>query len=132
MSTEMDLSFGSIPFIGRFRLTKLPSLDAVVQRSKKIAKKVPFADDVTALYFCAVDKAVPLKIKASIIASLAYLVLPTDAVPDFLVAIGFTDDVAVMTALYSLVSSHITEDHRRKARAALGIAEKDDVASEAA
>jgi uncharacterized membrane protein YkvA (DUF1232 family) len=118
--------FSDIPYISRFRLTKLPTLDAVVGRAKKIAAKVPFSDDVIALYFCAIDRKVPLKIKASIIASLAYLVLPIDAVPDFLVGLGFTDDVAVMTALYSMVSGHITDEHRQFARAALGSPEKVD------
>ncbi len=116
----MSSLFGEIPYVSRFRLTNLPSLDAVIARTKKIATKVPFADDVTSLYFCAIDRKVPLKIKASIIASLAYLVLPTDAIPDFLIGFGFTDDVAVMTALYSLVSGHITDEHRRLARKALG------------
>jgi uncharacterized membrane protein YkvA (DUF1232 family) len=118
--------FSDIPYISRFRLPTLPTLDAVVGRAKKIAAKVPFSDDIIALYFCAIDRKVPLKIKASIIASLAYLVLPIDAIPDFLVGLGFTDDVAVMTALYSMVSGHITDEHRQLARAALGSSEKVD------
>jgi uncharacterized membrane protein YkvA (DUF1232 family) len=77
---------------------------------------VPFSDDVVALYFCATDKAVPVKVKVSIIAALAYLVLPADVIPDFLVGLGFTDDVAVLTAVYSLVSSHINDTHRKAAK----------------
>jgi uncharacterized membrane protein YkvA (DUF1232 family) len=124
--------FGDIPYISRFRLAKLPSLEAVTSRAKKIASKVPFSDDVVALYFCAIDRKVPLKIKTSIIASLAYLVLPIDVIPDFLVGFGFTDDVAVMTALYSLVSGHITDEHRQLARSALGSATRADVPVEEA
>jgi uncharacterized membrane protein YkvA (DUF1232 family) len=129
---HMTSIFGNIPYISKYRLTSLPSLDNVVARSKKIASKVPFADDVIALYFCAVDRKVPLKIKASIIASLAYLVLPVDAVPDFLLGLGFTDDVAVMTALYSLVSGHITDEHRRLARRALDTPEATEAVVEEA
>lgn len=122
----METVFGKIPFVSKFNVSSLPSLEAVAARVKKIAGKIPFADDVTALYFCAIDRKVPLKIKGSIIASLAYLVLPMDAVPDFLVALGFTDDVAVMTALYSLVSNHITDEHRRLAGEALGVAPEEN------
>lgn len=124
--------FGNIPYLSRFHLTKLPSLEAVVGRAKSITAKVPFADDVVALYFCAVDGKVPLKVKGSIIASLAYLVLPIDAVPDFLIGMGFTDDVAVLTALYSMVSGHISDEHRKLARAALGISEKEITPGESA
>ncbi len=112
----MDAVFEKFPFLKRFELGQLPKLADIADRAKKIANKVPFSDDVVALYFCAIDKAVPAKVKVSIIAALAYLVLPADVIPDFLVGLGFTDDVAVLTAVYSLVSSHINEGHRRSAK----------------
>jgi len=112
----MDAIFEKFPFLKRFELSRLPMLAEIADRAKKIANKVPFSDDVVALYFCAIDKAVPAKVKVSIIGALAYLVLPADVIPDFLVALGFTDDVAVLTAVYSLVSNHITDEHRRAAK----------------
>jgi uncharacterized membrane protein YkvA (DUF1232 family) len=116
----MDTIFSKFAYLKSFDLSQLPSIADVGARAKTIAHKVPFSDDVVALYFCAIDKSVPTKVKASIIAALAYLVLPADFVPDFLVGLGFTDDVAVLTALYSMVSSHINDSHRKQAKAFFG------------
>jgi uncharacterized membrane protein YkvA (DUF1232 family) len=112
----MDAVYQKFPFLKRFELVQLPTLADVGNRAKAIANKVPFSDDIVALYFCAIDKSVPSKVKISIVAALAYLVLPVDLIPDILVGLGFTDDVAVLTAVYSLVSSHITDAHRKDAK----------------
>ena len=45
--------------------------------------------------------------------------LPIDAVPDLLVGIGFTDDVTVLLAALAMVGTHITNEHRDKAKRAL-------------
>lgn len=42
--------------------------------------------------------------------------LPIDAIPDFVLGLGFTDDMAVLLAAYNVVRNHVTEDHRRRAR----------------
>jgi len=47
-----------------------------------------------------------------IIASLAYLILPTDLIPDFLPGIGFTDDAAVFILAFRQLSQEL--DHFRK------------------
>ncbi len=78
--------------------------------------RVPFADEVLAAYYCAFDAATPLKVKATLLGALAYFVLPFDVIPDFLLGVGFTDDLAVLVTAITLVRSHITEAHRRKAR----------------
>jgi uncharacterized membrane protein YkvA (DUF1232 family) len=49
--------------------------------------------------------------------ALAYFVMPFDAIPDFLIGLGYTDDLAVLLAAYTLCKTHITDDHRAKARA---------------
>lgn len=116
----MDTLFSKFSYLRNFDLSQMPSISDVGSRAKAIAHKVPFSDDVVALYFCALDKSVPIKVKASIVAALAYLVLPADFVPDFLIGLGFTDDVAVLTALYSMVSAHITDDHRKQAKKFFG------------
>jgi uncharacterized membrane protein YkvA (DUF1232 family) len=51
--------------------------------------------------------------------ALAYFVLPTDVIPDYLPVIGYTDDAAVLAAAVKLVASHITVDHREAARRVL-------------
>lgn len=86
---------------------------------RKAARAIPFADDVVAAYFCALDPATPHKVRGVLLAALAYFVLPADAVPDFIVGLGFTDDVTVLLAAISMVGGHITPVHREAARAAL-------------
>lgn len=85
----------------------------------KVAGKIPFAEDLAAAYFCAVDPSTPGRVKGILFAALAYFVLPADAIPDFLAGIGFTDDAAVLAIAISMVSRHMTVAHRARARAAL-------------
>jgi uncharacterized membrane protein YkvA (DUF1232 family) len=87
---------------------------------RRSAAKVPFLPDVVAAYFCALDSRTPLRVRATLLAALAYFVLPLDAVPDLLPALGFTDDAAVLLTALGLVSGHVTDEHKAKAREALG------------
>ena len=51
------------------------------------------------------------------LAALGYFVLPVDVIPDFVLGLGFTDDIAVLTAAITAVSAHITPAHRLAAKA---------------
>jgi uncharacterized membrane protein YkvA (DUF1232 family) len=93
------------------------------KKLRKVAGKIPFAEDAAAAYFCAVDPATPAKVKATLFAALAYFVMPFDIIPDFLAGIGYTDDAAVLALAISMVARHIKDEHRVRARAALDIAE---------
>jgi uncharacterized membrane protein YkvA (DUF1232 family) len=86
---------------------------------RKAFRQIPFAQDVVAAYYCALDPEVPWRVRATLIGALAYFVAPIDAVPDFLPAIGFSDDVTVLFGAITLVAAHITPDHRERARKAL-------------
>ncbi|MFZ2102128.1 MAG: YkvA family protein [Oricola sp.] len=87
--------------------------------AKKAARAVPFMDEVVAAYFCAFDPKTPVKVRATLLAALAYFVLPLDFIPDFLLGFGFGDDVAVLMAALSAVRNNITDAHRLAARKAL-------------
>jgi uncharacterized membrane protein YkvA (DUF1232 family) len=112
-----------------------PQLPAVIARNERIVQKsfwqklrklagnVPFAEDLAAAYYCAVDPATPSRVKGILFAALAYFVLPFDVIPDFIAGLGFTDDAAVLAMAIGLVSRHITQEHRKRARRALDIAE---------
>ncbi len=89
----------------------------------KVAGRVPFADDLAAAYYCALDPRTPRKAKGVLLAALAYFVLPTDMVPDILVGLGFTDDATVLATALGVVGAHIQEPHRRAARRLLGLPE---------
>lgn len=86
---------------------------------KRFAARVPFVDDIVAAYYCALDPATPLRVRGMLLAALAYFILPTDVIPDFIAGLGFADDLALLTAVTGLVSSHITPTHRAAAARAL-------------
>jgi uncharacterized membrane protein YkvA (DUF1232 family) len=86
---------------------------------RRVAARLPFAEDLLAAYYCAFDRTTPLQVKAALIGALAYFVLPTDAVPDVLPLIGFSDDAAVLVTALRLVSTHMRPEHREAARRAL-------------
>ena len=86
---------------------------------RSFAAQLPFAEDLAAAWFCATDSKTPLKVRGTLLAALAYFIMPIDTIPDILAFVGFTDDMAVITAAIALVSQNITEEHRAKAREAL-------------
>lgn len=93
--------------------------DRFWQTLRRAMRQIPFAEDVVAAYYCALDPQTPFRVRGILLAALAYFVLPFDAIPDILAGIGFTDDVAVLMAAFAAVRSHITPAHRAAAHAAL-------------
>jgi uncharacterized membrane protein YkvA (DUF1232 family) len=83
---------------------------------KRVARRVPFVDQLLAAYYCTVDPKTPLQAKAILMGALAYFVLPIDVIPDFIAGFGFTDDATVLYAAIRSVSRYITDDHRAKAK----------------
>lgn len=86
----------------------------------RVLGRVPFAEELGAVYFCARDPATPARAKAVVYAALAYFVMPADMIPDVIAGVGFTDDATVLTAALSLVGMHVKDAHRRAARVRLG------------
>lgn len=57
--------------------------------------------------------------RAKIVGALGYFILPLDLIPDWLPALGFTDDLAALTwALYA-VAKNLTPDVKANAKAKL-------------
>jgi len=90
----------------------------------RVAGRIPFADDLAAAYYCALDAETPAKVKLVLFAALGYFVLPVDAIPDVLTGLGFTDDATVLATALGLVGAHIQEPHRIAARRLLGLPER--------
>jgi len=86
---------------------------------KQVAAKLPFTEDLLAAYYCAFDKQTPRHIQLALLGAIAYFILPFDFIPDMLPVLGYTDDAAVLATAIRMVATHITEDHREAARAAL-------------
>jgi uncharacterized membrane protein YkvA (DUF1232 family) len=89
------------------------------RKCRRVAAKLPFAEELLAAYYCAFDRNTPLHVKAALIATLAYFVLPADLVPDVLPALGYADDAASLAATMRLVAAHILPAHRQAATEAL-------------
>jgi uncharacterized membrane protein YkvA (DUF1232 family) len=89
------------------------------RKCKRVAAGLPFANELLAAYYCAFDRNTPVHVKAALVATLAYFVLPADAIPDFVPALGFTDDAVSLAVTIRLVAAHILPEHRAAAEAAL-------------
>ena len=48
--------------------------------------------------------------------AIAYFITPTDVIPDFIAAMGYTDDAAVLMAAIRAVGSNLKPHHRERAR----------------
>ena len=90
------------------------------EKLRRVAGKIPFAEDLVAAFYCATDPQTPKRVKLILIGAIAYFIFPTDAVADFLPLVGFADDAAVLAAAITQVASSITDEHRAKARKSLG------------
>ena len=88
-------------------------------RLKRVAKRIPFAEDLLAAWFCARDPATPRRVRMTLLAALGYFVLPVDALPDIMPIFGFTDDAAVIAAAIAAVAGSITIEHRERAKKAM-------------
>jgi len=99
----------------------IPEVDPVSfwKKVRETAGKVPFVDQVVAVWYCALDPATPLKARAIVLGAVAYFVLPFDVVPDVIAGLGYTDDLAIIAAAIRAIRPHITEAHRARAREAL-------------
>ena len=87
------------------------------EKARKTLGRVPFTEDAVAAFHCATDSTTPLRIRVILFGALAYFVMPFDAIPDFIVGLGYTDDAAILIAAFAAASTHITEVHRAAARA---------------
>jgi uncharacterized membrane protein YkvA (DUF1232 family) len=86
---------------------------------KRVARRIPFAEDAVAAYYCALDPQSPTRVRAVLLGALAYFIMPADIVPDLLPGLGFTDDAAVLAYALKTVADHIRPEHRDAAQQAL-------------
>lgn len=92
----------------------------------RVAGRIPFADDLAAAYYAAIDPSTPRKAKAVLFAALGYFVVPSDMIPDIIAGFGFTDDATVLATALSIVGTQVRERHRKAARRLLGLPEPSD------
>jgi uncharacterized membrane protein YkvA (DUF1232 family) len=112
MSTEIETGRELVPYDAK----KLQRDEKKVRRGfwsklRRVMGKIPFANDLLATYFAAMDPKTPTYVRAALMAALAYFVMPIDLVPDFILAFGFGDDAAVLAAAISAMRPHIKMKH---------------------
>lgn len=66
------------------------------------------------LYY-SMDKA-SITDKLMILGALGYFILPTDLIPDFVIGLGYTDDLAALLIVYNRLKANIDETVEEKAR----------------
>jgi uncharacterized membrane protein YkvA (DUF1232 family) len=86
---------------------------------KRVGRRIPFAEDILAAYYCTLDPATPNRVRLVLLGAIAYFIMPVDAVADFLPVLGFADDAALLAAALSQVAGSIKQEHRDRARIAL-------------
>jgi len=106
-------------FAHRTREESARAVKGFWRKLRRVAPHIPFAEDALTVYYCALDRATPTRVRAAIFGALAYFVMPADAMPDILPVFGFTDDAAVIAATIQLIAAYVLPEHREAARRAL-------------
>ena len=82
--------------------------------AKKAGRKAVYY--VLVLYYVSRDPAVPRSLKLKVLGALGYFILPLDFLPDFILGLGFTDDLAALAWALFTMKKYITPEIERKAR----------------
>ncbi len=91
------------------------------RRFMRVARHIPFAEDVLAAFYCATDPTTPFQVRAVLFAALAYFLWPSSFIPRLAIAAGLLDEAAVLVVTLRTLGGAIKPHHREKARATLGM-----------
>lgn len=69
------------------------------------------------LHYAARAPQTPTWARTVIYGTLAYFILPTDAIPDWLVGAGYSDDLSAMVGALVTVAAYVTPEIKEQARA---------------
>lgn len=75
----------------------------------------PLMCQVMKLYYASLNPKTPAWAKAVIYGTLAYFILPIDAIADLIPGIGYTDDLGAVAAAVTTVAAYIDADVKSKA-----------------
>lgn len=88
--------------------------DKVTNTAKKAGTKV--IETALKMYYSAQDSNTPMWAKTVIYGALGYFILPIDAIPDVTPVVGFSDDLATLTAALGTVAMHVKDEHVAQAK----------------
>ena len=69
------------------------------------------------LYYLVQKPGLPWKVKLTILGALGYFILPFDVIPDFIVGLGYGDDITVLIGVLTCCYMYIDDTVRERARA---------------
>lgn len=69
------------------------------------------------LWHVATRPETPLPVKLLIFGGLGYFILPVETIPDFLVGIGYADDLAILVGILTAYGTYIDDASKARARA---------------
>ena len=97
------------------------SEDGLWKKIGNVAKKAGLKTVymVLLLYYVLISDSTPKKYKAMIIGALGYFILPLDAIPDIVPAVGYTDDMAAIAGAILAVAKCISPEIEAQAKAKL-------------
>jgi uncharacterized membrane protein YkvA (DUF1232 family) len=72
------------------------------------------------LFYVIKDSSAPKWAKGVAVGALGYLILPLDLIPDFIPAVGFTDDAAAIAAALVTLEMYVTPEIKDAAKRKLG------------
>ena len=84
-------------------------LQILIKAGRTIAKPALEVLEMT------MDPLTPPQVRVSLMAALAYLIMPFDLFPDFMPLVGFSDDFVALTAVLSIWSKYLTPSIRIRA-----------------
>lgn len=101
-------------YAGYYSPTSL--FDKIKRVARKAGVKIVYV--VLLLYYCTLDKGLPVKDRLMVLAALGYFILPLDFIPDGM-PIGFADDTAALLYVLKKVWHNLTPETKQKARSRL-------------
>lgn len=92
--------------------------ETFLQKVKGIAKKAgsEVVYQALLLYSILIEERVPFRMKILIGGALGYLLLPMDLVPDFILGLGFADDLTAISFVLTQIAEYRTEDIENNAK----------------
>lgn len=73
------------------------------------------AEKALCLYYVVSEGNAPVWARTAALGALGYLLSPIDAIPDLTPVLGYTDDLAVITAALATLTVYVTPEIREKA-----------------
>ena len=92
-------------------------LEKVLNYAKAAGIKVIYVGLL--LFYTLQNPSLPKKLKALVMGSLGYFILPIDLIPDFIPMAGYTDDLGVLIAAIGVVAMYIDEEAKEKSKSKL-------------